>query len=234
MFVDEAGTPPNKPEKERFTFLISGVILKIDDWPIIAKEFFNIKSKYQILDKEIKWKYFSPAHEDYGISKDKEQELRCELFSLLNQPEKLTAITVLCDNSKMFGKSYINDREDVYEICYKALLERFQYFLQEHNSYGVVVCDARDGRSDNKLREKHKEMCYANSPFCSNLSRIVEGILITPSHFSIGVQLADLVAGSVLRYAKKKDCPVYSIVKNIFRKSTNGKLHGYGIVLIPK
>lgn len=233
MFVDESGTPPQKgSEKSEAEFLLHGLIIKMQDWHDVAKQFYYIKNKYQV-QTEIKWRYFSPHKNNYGLSYEQQENMRAEFFNLISSPEIFTSISVLCNSKKIYTKSYIKNSEDVYEYCYKTLQERFQYFLQEKSSHGLIICDCRDNKSDSKLRSKHLNLLNNPNSTSSNLYRIVESIMFTPSETSVGIQLSDLVAGAILRNFKQKESPYFQKVYPIIRKSKDNKVEGFGIAVFP-
>ncbi len=62
------------------------------------------------------------------------------------------------------------------------------------------------------------------------LENILEGVFIVPSHFSTGIQLADMVAGSVYRWFAHNDDRFYKQVSGRVRTSPDGTTSGYGIV----
>ena len=70
--------------------------------------------------------------------------------------------------------------------------------------------------------------------YASNYANLIEGLFIAPSHYSVGIQFADLVAGAVYRRVEANDARFFDVIKPLIRTGTNGKIEGYGIVKIPK
>jgi len=58
----------------------------------------------------------------------------------------------------------------------------------------------------------------------------LEGLFIVPSHFSTGIQLADMVAGGIYRWYAKSDGRFHKQIAGRIRRSPGGKTEGYGIV----
>jgi Protein of unknown function (DUF3800) len=72
---------------------------------------------------------------------------------------------------------------------------------------------------------------YAN---ISQYGNLVESLFLAPSHISIGVQLADMVAGAIWRKYERDDSDWYNFVEPTLRRSKTGVIEGYGIVKMPK
>ncbi|MHB8385172.1 DUF3800 domain-containing protein [Metallibacterium sp.] len=58
--------------------------------------------------------------------------------------------------------------------------------------------------------------------------------LYSPSHQSIGIQFADMVAGAVYRKYAKGDDRFFDQIVASFRASPRGEINGFGIVHFPK
>jgi hypothetical protein len=63
---------------------------------------------------------------------------------------------------------------------------------------------------------------------------LVESLFFQPSETSVGVQLADMVAGAVWRKFEKGDDFWYQHLEPAIRKSEDGRVEGYGIIKFPK
>ncbi len=63
---------------------------------------------------------------------------------------------------------------------------------------------------------------------------MIEGLFIAPSHYSVGIQFADLVAGAIYRRVEANDARFFDIIKPLIRSSAEGRLEGYGLVKIPR
>ncbi len=135
---------------------------------------------------------------------------------------------------------YVNTADDVYWYSYKQLTERFQYYLQDlertvgQRVHGIIVCDHRAPKDDQRLRELHHQLIDSGKATVSRYQNLIEGLFIAPSHLSVGVQFADMVAGAVFRRFKGQDDRFFSQIENSFRRSPGGNLEGYGLVRFPK
>ena len=62
----------------------------------------------------------------------------------------------------------------------------------------------------------------------------MESLFFLPSDISVGIQLADMVAGAVWRKFEKNDDRCYKMLEPSIRKSPSGQIDGFGIVRFPK
>ena len=70
------------------------------------------------------------------------------------------------------------------------------------------------------MTEQHKKVIKSKN-------HLIEGLFIAPSHFSTGIQFADLVAGAIFRKYEKNDNSFFNqIEKSVLIKD--------GIVELPK
>lgn len=70
--------------------------------------------------------------------------------------------------------------------------------------------------------------------YCSDLSNIVETVFFVPSEKSMGIQLVDMVAGSIFRLVSARDDNFYRHIKPIVRRNPVGNVKGFGIIIVPK
>ncbi|WP_039052254.1 DUF3800 domain-containing protein [Bordetella avium] len=246
LFVDESGTPP-PIERARDTpyFVLGGIAVPEDVWPKLSQDLTALKARIGV-ECEIKWRYFAPTREGskpHGMSHltyEQKEELRTGLYQLISKYKSIKLICVVVDVVNAYNLRYINSADDLYWYAYKQLTERFQYYLQDlermvgDRIYGIVVCDHRGPKDDERLRELHYKLLTKQKASTSNYANLIEGLFIAPSHLSVGIQLADMVAGAVFRVKKAGDKRFYDQIKGSFRTSPSGSIPGYGIVLFPK
>ena len=72
------------------------------------------------------------------------------------------------------------------------LAERFHKLLEAEDDLGLIVVDSRFREEDARLRRFFADLTKDGTPFMQ-LPRIIEGLFLGPSHYSIGLQCADLV-----------------------------------------
>jgi len=106
------------------------------------------------------------------------------------------------------------------------------------------VLDQRDGRQDDRLRRFFRRLAERGTPFVT-LDRIVDPVMLTPSHHSLGIQAADLVVGPMLALAREGsvDMPAERIelARELHRRllpcfarhPATGEIEGVGIKHFP-
>jgi Protein of unknown function (DUF3800) len=75
--------------------------------------------------------------------------------------------------------------------------DQFDHFLQAGDDVGLIVVDCRFRGDDRRLRRFFSDLTEEGTPYMK-LDRIIEGLFFGPSHYSIGLQCADLVVASTL------------------------------------
>ena len=159
---------------------------------------------------------------------------------MLGARTDIKVISVICKLEQAYNTRYIKTKTDAYDYCYKKLVERFQYYLQDKSKInhkeevGIIVCDHRGRQDDSHLRQMHEKILSKGEAFCSDISSIIETLFFVPSEKSTGIQLVDLVAGSIYRLVVAKDDNFYRHIKSIVRSSPTGERLGFGIVIVPQ
>jgi Protein of unknown function (DUF3800) len=77
------------------------------------------------------------------------------------------------------------------------LAERFEHLLEAGDERGLIVVDSRFREGDMRLRRFFGDLQEEGTPYMK-LGRIVEGLFLGPSHYSIGLQCADLVVAATV------------------------------------
>ncbi len=243
FFLDESGTVIPKNKKHTKYFIIGGVIIPEIHWYEIYKKLRDIKKQYKI-NSEIKWRYFSPNNQEQEngmkhLSFDVRNEVREKLYNVITSYKSIKVISTITDIEEAYKLPYINNQDDLYWYSYKQTLERFQYYLQDLSREsgaefnGLIIIDNRLSCDDDKLRNLHYKVMITDKENYSQFNNLIEGLFIAPSHLSVGIQFADLVAGAIFRKYEKNDSKYYDKIKKSIRNK-NGNILGYGIVEFPK
>lgn len=240
LFLDESGTPP-KPDKAKGKYLvIAGVIIPEGAWHGIAKEYKRVTRRVR---GELKWKHFGAGNEAPSIAhltQDERKTLRTEVFQILTSRKAVKLICCVTCIEAAYARPTIITQDDVYHLTYKGVTERFQYFLQDATrvtgqmQYGIVVSDHRMAGDDKKLRKRHHELIEGGEPFIANYANVIETIFFSPSEASVGLKLADMIAGAIHRSFHNGEHRFAEMIKPVFRASPAGNILGYGLVKMPK
>jgi len=243
LFIDESGTPtPVDKTAESPFFVLGGVIIPViipdESWHSLKDRLEKVKSEFDVKG-EIKWRNFfrakSRKSENFigHLTAEKQEELRVRLFDILANCGFATTICVVADTAAAYAQPGIGTPDALYERAYKLMTERFQYYLQSIRANGIVVCDHRERKDDHRLREFHDNLLSGRHKSYSTYENLIEGLFIAPSHLSVGIQFADMVAGAALRKFKNNDGRFFDRISPTLRRSAQGEVEGYGLVWIP-
>lgn len=195
---------------------------------------------------EIKWRYFAPEkdgakpHTLSHLNQEAKEALRSAIYTSLCSYRSVRLICVMTNVVEAYKLSYVKTADDLYWYSYKQLTERFQYYLQDlertvgQRVRGIVVCDNRNAQDDDRLRNLHMDLMAGRRVTMSKYGNLIEGLFIAPSHMSVGIQFADLVAGAVFRKVKAGDSRFFDQIESAFRRAPTGKIEGYGLVRFPQ
>jgi hypothetical protein len=84
------------------------------------------------------------------------------------------------------------------------------------------------------MRTQHQRLVEETHEYTSNYKNLIEGLFLTPSHLSVGIQMVDMVAGAIWRRFEANDSYWFDVIKPSLRTSAGGVLDGFGICRFPK
>lgn len=243
-FVDESGTPA-KPDREkpRF-FVIAGLVIPEDRWRKCSDKLNGLKRQLQYRG-ELKWRFFAPANDDADNPMREWQvqqrnHFREQAFKIITSDRSIQIVAGVSEAKSAYSLRGVDKPNDIYFRTYKVVTERFQYLLQDitrtsgRTTHGIIVADHRGKGDDEAMRTQHHRLVETDGQFTSNYANLIEGLFLTPSHMSIGIQLADLVAGAVWRRFESNDSYWFDQISGSFRQARDGTIDGWGIARFPK
>ena len=244
FFADESGTPPKPNQANSRYFAMGGVIIPEDCWHCLRDALLGMKIRRKIRG-ELKWRFFAPGNDEARnpmrhLDQTGRDEIRTEIYQIITAEKDVKSPAAVCSIEAAYKMASVNDQQGIYNLTYKVLTERFQYYLQDKSrttqkqEYGLVICDHRGRDDDKRLRAHHQMLIHSTAAFTSKYGNLIESLLLQPSNLSIGVQLADMVAGAVWRKYERGDERWFDLMKPSLRTSTMGKVDGYGIIKVPK
>lgn len=243
-FVDESGTPPQPGQANPARYwVLAAVIIHEAQWRNISGELTQLRNKYRIVG-EIKWRYFGPHNTDPNnsvahLNQGERDAFRSAMYRILTKRNSIKIIYSVCSVAAAYRKPWITTQDDLYFETYKPVSERFQYFLQDISreigatQLGIVVADHQGRKQDDTLRDEHHRLVREADAHSSNYENCVETIFLTPSHHSVGIQFADMVAGAIGRKFISGDDRFYNEFSASLRRSAVGRLEGFGEVKVP-
>lgn len=185
LFLDESGKPDAK------VFAVGGIAVRADRWGELRDRWDAALTAHGWPDdREIKWHgtqtgVVPPALADSVFDAIAGAPVSCYVAYLKPLAGRKT-------HEQLF-----RDEETTYRTALTFLAERFERMLTREDSYGVIVLDSRERAKDDRLRRFFERLRDEGTEFLE-LDRLVDSLLLGPSHFSIGLQVADLVVGSCL------------------------------------
>lgn len=244
LFADESGTPAKPGRQWPRYFVFGGLIIPEERWHGVRQKLIGLKRQKQY-HGEIKWRYFAPRNsDDDNPMKDWDQtrrnDLRAAVYKIITDTRSIKIICGVCDAPLAYRLGNVNNQEDIYFRTYKVVTERFQYFLQDvtsasgRHTSGIIVADHRNGHEDNRMREQHERLVRETGKYTSTYTNFIESIFLSPSNMSIGIQLADMVAGAVWRFHEQDDETWLNVINPSFRRNSAGVIDGYGVMRFPK
>jgi hypothetical protein len=215
---------------ERRFFALGGVALRDRDWHALRDAWHaTLAEQSWPADREVKWHGIRtgtvpPALADAMIAAIAGSPVRC--YVTLLDIELGAEIT----------PEFFASDEDTYATGLMFLAERFQLLLEAADDVGVIVIDGRFRDDDARLRRFFADLTKDGSPY-SRLDRIVEGLFLGPSHYSIGLQCADLIC-AITAAAERGNGQARGYLKTLLPRfathPATGALDGVGIKRFPE
>ena len=225
LFLDESGQLA-----ERKFFALGGIALADVDWHRLRDLWHQtLSSAGWPAGREVKWHGIRtgevpPALADAVVGALAEAPIRCYVtlldieLGLRDAPE------------------FFRTDEDTYATGLMFLAERFQLLLENADDVGMIVVDSRFREDDARLRRFFADLTKDGSPY-SRLDRIVEGLFLGPSHYSIGLQCADLVC-AITAAAERGNGQARGYLRTLLPRfathPASGELEGVGIKRFPE
>ena len=181
LFLDESGRLD-----QGTSFALGGIAIRDRDWPELRDlRQETLRAGGWPLDREIKW---------HGIRKGEvPPALADAIFAMLAQAPLTAYVTVLdIELGRVREPEFFATNEDVYATALMFLAERFHHLLAGEDDLGLIVVDSRFREDDERLRRFFADLTKDGTPYMQ-LPRLVEGLFLGPSHYSIGLQCADLI-----------------------------------------
>ena len=259
LFLDESGTPPSPNKLRDKYFVVGGLVIPDGAWGKTRDALVGMKVRRGVVG-ELKWRYFAPNNDDSAnpmlkMDQDQRNEIRAELYQIICGNKSIKAIACVACIEECYKTVHVSNCDDLYHFTYKPLSERFQYHLQDISRTvgrpepGIIVADHRGSQPDARFRKAHESLLSPQKiamrlnssivlshpkPITSNYQNLVESLFFLPSDTSVGIQLADMVAGAVWRKFEKGDDFWYRALEPALRKGPRELVDGYGIIKQPK
>lgn len=238
LYVDESGDHSLERIDENYPiFVISGCIFENGYYenkgdPLIK----NFKQKYWADDSTILTSSTIRKCEgdfNFLLDSNKRKQFHLDLDELITTLDFLV-ISAVIFKIPHFHK-YNNHAKNPYNLSLDFIMERFKFFLNNH-SKGAIIAESR-GKKENQMLQDEFISCKLNGTSCQDNFEMIEYIRFEGKNKNInGLQIADLSAypiGVNYLYPCRVN-PAFEIFKPKIRKSKDGSIEGYGVVVFPK
>jgi hypothetical protein len=220
-----------------------------DEWKALNVGFCDLKRAYELpVDREIKWAYLwsirshyyreepVPPGRDYSfLAGHNFEELKAfvqESLRLLNTLSSVRVMITVTDNSNCdrIREKYIH------KMHLQEVMQRIQMDMEaREENLCVMFVDPVSAEHDQTLRSAYSEL-YHEGDFV-NYTHIKDSLNIEYSHHSVGIQLADYVAGTFVgftrRYAASEEIFTECVLPHL-RRGPRGEVLGYGVREVPR
>jgi hypothetical protein len=224
LFLDESG----RLDRDRH-FALGGIAIRDANWPDLRDHWQGtLRDAGWPLDRELKW---------HGIrTGEVPPELADAAYGALARAPVTCYVVVLeLEAGREQFSELVGSPEDAYSTALMFLAERFQHLLQAEDDLGMIVVDSRFREGDQRLRRFFSDLQEAGTPYMK-LSRIVEGLFLGPSNYSIGLQCADLVVAATLGAERKAGLAsgyLRRLEPRFARHPQTGRIAGVGLKRFP-
>jgi len=260
-YIDESGNKDITNEQNKL-YVLSAIIINEKYWDWIHQESKNLKSKIWDLvrdkglqvdppdDFELHMKEISRKEGYYHTIGDDDKKLRYiwqELYSFIS----ILFIKIV---SIVIHKEHFTDQNfvDVGKWAFKLLIERLNRYVMDYHpekeQHIMIVMDSVDTQFDEqKRREIENFIKYGTGQGWEEFpEQVIETPFIVDSKIHSGVQLTDLVAYLVRRYAMKyfslspdaffnNYCDdLMALIEDKFYRHDKYTLKGYGMMIFPR
>lgn len=242
--IDDSGTihPSDKITQDHF--ILGGLSIPEEQWHNLERDFSQICNEYKIRG-EVKWRFFGQklGREDntntlLHLNLSDKDQLRFRLLSSITKYPSIKIIAGIVHLPTVYSLPFIKLPRDVYLYTYELLTDRFSRYLQDLTQktgskiHGIMISDHRNPSQDQELRNSQVNLMNHHGKRKAKYDNLIENLFLSPSHHSIGIQYADLIAGALFRYFVHSDRRWYSLIETNFLRSDMGEIEGNGLVKI--
>jgi len=206
MYIDEVGNPDlESSENPIHRFLsLTGLIISLDYIAIsLHPEMETLKSKYFDYHPDdpviFHRKEMVNARYPFQALKDQATQNRFDKELLRHLKRWDYTVISVCLDKKTHKETYKVWRYDPYHYCLALLLERYTFFLEQHNTVGDVMAESRGGKEDRRLKVSFTKLWEEGTEYVGpeRIQNVLTSkqLKVKPKVNNIsGLQLADLIA----------------------------------------
>lgn len=239
-------------------WVLGGIVMPDLAWPYLQKAVRDLRHRWHIPDThELKWQdvgtriaeirnprfrtpdpLLSVAH--LATVAELEQ-LGREMLVVVGDNPAIRVLSVVCvkaDALRVCGgeATHAAANERCYRDMFNDAIERYEYMLKSVSprgeAFGHLVADQKSRQFDNVLRETCSYLIKNGTKFAT-IDHLIDGVKVSPSHHSIGLQVADFVAGAIHRWVEHDDDRYLQIIYGNLHTDWTGDPLGAGVKRYP-
>lgn len=232
LYIDESGTKDlhrgdqNKEGNSEY-FVMAAVLIKAEELSDIEKQIIAIKTDYlkeplQEVKSTIKTKQLN----DYKKRVDFLDEIHHAIAN-----SNCYCFGAQIHKPSLQSKNLLKNKDEIYKMCFTHLLSAVNSFLRYNNikESVTVLIDRIDPQHNKKVYMAYKESLESKAVDFVGFDdkHFSPSINFVDSEFTIGVQLADLVAGALWRGVEKKKKDYARLLLKRFPVDKNNNYLGF-------
>lgn len=239
LYIDESGTKDlHKGEKNKEGnsnyFVLGAVLIKAEELSEIEENIQNLKNNY-LKDpyKELK---SSIKTKDLKTNKDREFFLN-DIYNQIAKSNCYCFGSQIC-KLKLQEDGILKNKDETYKLCFQYLLASVNSFMKHNgiNESVTVFIDRIDSKHNKKVYVAYKEALQSKAIDFIGFDdkHFSPSINFVDSEFTIGVQLADMVAGALWRGVERQIKKYSQILQVRFPMDSNQKFIGFSYQVCEK
>lgn len=152
-----------------------------------------------------------------NIRGEQKKNIADAVFEVVKDVEPTIIATVI--DKRRHGNQYADPWQPKPYI-FRGSIARFQYYVDNHGSVGLTICDAEESFIHTQLRKIVNDARSDGVRIVeegSKLTNIMDSVMFTPSHMSPGIQIADFVAYAIWSKFEYGNDRRYQEIDHLFR-----------------
>jgi hypothetical protein len=254
FYLDDAGNSSFKGQN-RF-WVMGGVIVPDSWWFKLHSDVRAVLNRWKVPDRtELKWSDAGIRIKQIEAGDPKQvpkkqtpiahlttkDDIRQLFLELLDTLQALPGIRVMCvwcvkDDAKLICSNSPDPDGRCYRDMFHDVVERYEYFLttgeNEPGAYGHIVMDEKSKKFDKTIRHTCSELINRGTAF-TNIHHVIDGVHISPSGTSLGIRMADYVAGAINSHLEYNYSGYVEHIMDNFHRDYHGNIDGVGAKRFP-
>lgn len=234
LYIDESGTSNlfrdkdrDKPDGNSRFFVLGSTLIKATDLEDIEDNIQLIKDIYfRNSNMEIK----STVKNRSLIDGKTAEEFLTEIYTVISQ-SSCHCFGSQVNKEDLQQKAIVKSKLDIYTLAFQHLLRSVNRFIKQNNISDTITVfiDGIDKNHNRVLYDAYKKAIASdNEEFVGFDGRkFSPSINFVDSEFTIGMQLADLIAGALWRGVEKEKKEKSKLIQKRFPRDVNHQIINY-------